>query len=130
MRASDFITESKIGLKWNTKNSSPQNYEVVMVNIESLMDNTNPMQKISLSAQTKADDANIIGDRVSRAKMFWKEGNTMDMSMVGYSEYSNMVEFTDGRHRLVAAYQLGERYAPVLVDKEGVESFKTLVRCL
>lgn len=129
----DPIEESsspKLSLKWDTNNPRPQDYVVKVVNIESLMGNTNPIQKISLSAVTKSDDENIIGDRVSRAKEHWLSGGEMDMSEVGYGEYSKMVEFTDGRHRLIAAYQLGERYAPVLVDKVTVEAFIGLVDTL
>jgi len=126
MRASE-ITETTTSLKWATRNPSPKDYEIVMIDIKALMDNTNRIQKISLSAVTKADDENIIGDRVSRAKQFWLDGGEMRLSMVGYSDYSKMVDFTDGRHRLIAAYQLGERHAPVLADKDGIEEFKALV---
>lgn len=38
------------------------------------------------------------------------------------------VDFTDGRHRLVAAYRLGERTAPVVVLKDQVTELQEILK--
>ena len=95
-------------------------YKLIWVDIEKLMQNTDSMQRISLSARTSKDDGNIIGNRVQRAKEHWKEGGYMNPSNIAWNESSKSINFGDGRHRLVAAYQMGETMAPVFVDVESL----------
>jgi len=66
-------------------------YVLVMANIEDVMNNTNSMQRISLSAKTKADDDNIIGDRVARAGQHWLVKNSGETKIMD-------VEILDGKN--------------------------------
>ncbi len=113
----------------STKNNfDSSNYVLKWVNIEDVMNNTEGMQRISLKARTKADDPNIIGDRVSRAENFWATGGKMNPSELGWNKYTNAINFGDGRHRMLAAFQAGEEYARAFVYKNGFEEVAKRVR--
>lgn len=99
-------------------------YVLVWANIQDIMKNAVPNMALDLDDPTGG--RNRIGQRVSNAKMFWSGGNHMDPSLI-YMRGSK-VDFQDGRHRLVAAYQLGHRYAPVLVNRDGLRAFQRVVR--
>ena len=90
-------------------------HQIVEIDIERLMAATNADQRIDLGAQTKADDGNIIGTRIQGAKDFFAGDVPMDPSSVGIG-VNGGIDFIDGRHRLVAAHQLGRRTAPVVVS--------------
>lgn len=98
--------------------------EVVEVDIERLMENTAADQRIGLAAQTRADDVNVIGDRVTRARAHFGRGDAMNPSIVGVQD--GQVVFMDGRHRLVAAHQMGERTAPVVVPRGEAEALRAI----
>ena len=66
--------------------------------------------------------------QLSMYKEFWANGGYMNPALIGWNDHFQNFNFTDGRHRLVAAYQLGERWAPVLVDKDSVEKVKDLIQ--
>ena len=91
--------------------------EVVEVDIEKLMGLVPKGDRISLSAQK--GDLNVIGDRIQRAKNWFASDEKMELPQVSAfaDDTGEQVSISDGRHRLIAAYQLGEKTAPVLVDK-------------
>ena len=92
-------------------------YTMIEVNIDNLFRKTGTSARLDIRHPTGGK--NSIGQRVAQAKQFWKAGNYMDPPQVSWNGSS--ISFTDGRHRLVAAYQLGAREAPILVPTEYVE---------
>lgn len=99
-------------------------YVLVWANIKDIFDHAVP--NMALDVEDPMGGKNRIGQRVPNAKMFWAGGGHMDPSLI-YMRGSK-VDFVDGRHRLVAAYQLGHRFAPVLVPKEVLPAFQSVVR--
>lgn len=97
---------------------------IVYINIREVFDNTEEDFRLDVDDPTGGPMS--IGNRVEKAKQFFKVGY-MDLSEIGYSSYNNAIVFTDGRHRLVAAYQLGERYAPIIVPKSHIGAIKGMV---
>lgn len=65
-----------------------------------------------------------IKGRIPRAKQHWADKGFMDPSSINYNERTDTFGFTDGRHRLVAAYQMGERKAPVVIPSKYVDVAK------
>ena len=108
------------------KNKVYDDYELLWVNIEDVFANTE--RDFTLDVKDPKGGVNAIGDRVQRAKSHWGGGGHMDPSELGVSDYSKKVYFSDGRHRMVAAYQMGQEYAPALVPRGEVEALKNLVR--
>ena len=101
-------------------------YMVVWVDIKDLFDKTYSQQRLNVDDPTGGE--NSIGNRVERAKEFWHKGGYMNPSLVSWNDYCKCFDFSDGRHRLVAAYQMGERWAPIVIDKESTGKLKELVK--
>ena len=99
---------------------------IFWVNIKELMDNADPDFALDLNDPTGGK--NKIGDRVNRAKEHWGKNEFMDPSEIGYNNHYNTIGFGDGRHRLVAAYQLGHQYAPVTMLKDDVPKIGKLIK--
>lgn len=97
---------------------------LVTANIEDIFNAVDSSQHLDLS--DPMGGPNRIGNRVPKAKAHWNGGGHMDPSLLGVR--NGRVYFEDGRHRLVAAYQLGHKYAPVLVPDQDLKAFKKLVR--
>lgn len=97
-------------------------YALVNVDIKRLFDNIEDFQKMDLSSEEGGGKS--MSSRIPKAKEHWKSGGHMDPPIVAYNEWQNEFTFTDGRHRLVAAYQMGHATAPILVPREQVEVFK------
>ena len=116
MRAKDFIIESVI---WNTNVDdmlpSTQFYAkkgvLVRANIHELFQKT--PRKVRLDPNDPTGGKNKIGDRVANAIQHWKQDGVMDPPVI--SILNGQVNFIDGRHRLVAAAQMGETEAPVII---------------
>lgn len=70
---------------------------------------------------------NAIGNRLERAKEHFVSGLPMDYPEVAYSPYKKCISFTNGRHRTLAAFKLGEEFVPMFVFKENLDKFKELV---
>lgn len=101
-------------------------YTLIWANIEDLFKHTESFQKLDINDPRGGE--NSIGDRVSMAKEFWAKGGHMNPALIAWNDYYNKINFGDGRHRLVAAYQLGEKWAPVVVDNESLPKITELVR--
>lgn len=113
------------------KNGTYDNYELMWLNIEDVFSNAHP--SFALDVNDPVGGKNSIKGRVQRAKDHWESGGYMDPSELGYNDSNGAInrgtiDFTDGRHRMVAAYHRGEEYAPALVPKEDVAQIKSLVR--
>lgn len=98
---------------WMNRKINDPHRVVVWVNIRDLFKHTDSDQQMDINDPTGG--RNSIGRRVENAKSHWFRGGYMDPSDI-YVNQDGKVHFTDGRHRLVAAYQLGHRYAPVIID--------------
>lgn len=97
-------------------------YALVNVDIKKLFDNLESFQKIDLSSEEGGGKS--MSTRIPRAKEHWQGGGYMDPPTVGYNEYLDKFTFTDGRHRLVAAYQMGYKTAPIMVPSDQVDAFE------
>lgn len=104
--------------------TDPKN-TILWVNIKDLMHSTDPFQKVDLD--NIEIDKNILSNRVPKAINHFQSGSYMDPSFIHYNEYGNNIVFTDGRHRLIAAFLMGEQYAPVIVNKDDIDKIKELV---
>ena len=100
-------------------------YVMVWVDIRDLFSKTDPGFRLDVDDPRGGPIG--IGNRVQDSKEHWSSGGYMDLAVIGFNSYGNYFGFTNGRHRLVAAYQLGEQWAPVLVDTESVDKLKELV---
>ena len=98
---------------------------IVWVDIEDVFKHTE--SDFTLDVNDPKGGKNSIGDRVSKAKAHFMK-DYMNPSEIGYSSWTKSIVFSDGRHRLVAAYQLGERFAPVIVPNSEIASVKSLVK--
>lgn len=96
---------------------------LIVVNIKDLFNNLNKMQHINIDT-----GEGEIKNRVSGATNHWNSGGSMDPAIVGYSEYSHDFDFLNGRHRLVASYKMGEKWAPIIIQKSQFEFFKKHLR--
>ena len=96
------------------------------INIKELMNNTDPDFALDLNDPTGGK--NSIGNRVERAKNHWNKNEFMDPSEICYNDHYNIIGFGDGRHRLVAAYQLGHQYAPVTMLKDDVPKIGKIIK--
>ena len=117
MRATDFITESNIIWNTNIADMMPQNQSLAKkgvlrrVNIQELFEKTPKNYRLNIADPTGGK--NKIGYRFSRSIQHWQEGGRMDPPIL--SIQNRQVNFLDGRHRLVAAAQLGEIEAPIII---------------
>lgn len=117
MRAKDFIIESNV--VWNTDVAdmlpSTQFYAkkgvLAKANIHELFQKT--PRKVRLNPEDPTGGKNKIGDRVATAIQHWEQNGVMDPSVI--SILNGQVNFIDGRHRLVAAAQMGETEAPIII---------------
>ena len=71
---------------------------------------------------------NAIGDSLNKAKEHFISGEPMDYPEVSYSLYNKTIDFTNGRHRSAAAFQLGCDYVPMFIYKGTLDGFMSLVR--
>jgi hypothetical protein len=120
-------------LNWATRdnaqrkiNFDDKNLVVLNVNIKDVFDNGG--RSFRLDLDDELGGRNAIKDRLPRAKEHFKRGGAMDLPEVGYNEATGTIDFTNGRHRTAAAYQMGYEYIPMFVSKDGLDEFKKLVR--
>lgn len=101
--------------------------DLVWINIKDLYNQTSKNQRLDIN---DPDGGKIgLSGRVQRAKEHWLEDGFMDPSYIVWNRYENVFNFSDGRHRLVAAHQLGEKWAPVIAaNKETAEKLRELVK--
>ena len=104
---------------------NPENV-VLWVDIRDLFANTEQAQRLDVDDPTGGENAK--GGRISRAKQHWMSGEYMDPPLIAYNDYYDSLNFGDGRHRLVAAFQLGHRWAPIIADKESSRIIKQRVK--
>lgn len=134
MRASEFLENVNWAIgknidkatKLGQKEIQDPNNEIIWVDIKDLFSKTGSDQRLDVDDPTGGK--NRIGDRITRAIEHWKNGGYMNPAFVGWNDYFRNIGFTDGRHRLVAAYQMGERWAPIIVDKQSIDKVRELVR--
>ena len=127
------IKESVNEINWSNESNAERpynfeddNYVVLNVKIEDVINNMAEDFKLDLNNSTGGKNA--IGNRLAMAKEHLLKGEPMDYPEVGYSEYTGKIEFTNGRHRTVAAYQLGHDYIPMFIYKDTLEKFKEIVK--
>ena len=131
MKLKQILKEYK--LNWATKdnaqrpyNFDDKNYVILLVNIKDTFDKSHP--GFALDPEDESGGPNAIKDRLPRAKEHFLKGEAMDYPEVAFNIATNTVDYTNGRHRAVAAYQLGKTYIPMFVSKDGLHQFKKNVR--
>ena len=100
-----------------------RNKTVVWARISDVMAHTR--KDYALDLNHSAGGANAIGQRVEKAKQHWAAGGYMDPSEIHVQ--GNSITFVNGRHRLAAAHQLGEKYAPVVVALDELDDLEKIV---
>ena len=85
-------------------------------------------REFALDVNSEDGGRNKIGNRLGWAKEHFSSGYPMDLPEIGYNKRSNTIDFDNGRHRTLAAYQLGSEYIPAFVAKDSIEAIKGLVR--
>lgn len=121
------------GLNWANKDNAqrPQNFDdkeqiILLVNIKDTFDNG--PSGFNLDVDAEDGGSNAIKDRLPKAKEHFQSGKPMDYPEIGFNMSLKTVEYTNGRHRAVAAYQLGKEYVPMFVSKDGLSQLKKVVR--
>ncbi len=119
-------------LNWANEDNAKRNYNyksnnlvMLEVKIEDLMKHTFNNQKLDLNNPNGGENAKP--ERIEKAKEHFSQGNPMDLPEVGCNDSGTAIGFTDGRHRTLAAYQLGADFIPMFVEKENLDSFKKMV---
>ena len=124
----------ELDLNWANANNAeyrPQyerdEYTIVNANVEDVMKHAG--SGFALDPHDETGGKNAIGNRLERAKAHFKAGGPMDLPIVGVTGHSNGATYiSNGRHRMVAAFQLGHEYIPMHIYKSDLENFKKLVR--
>jgi len=123
----------EIDLNWankqnaqNPRNFGDRNYVLLNCNIEDVFNNGSGDFK--LDPHDNLGGKNGIGQRAPNAKAHFQSGGAMDPPEVGYNPYQKTVDFTNGRHRAVAAFQLGHEYIPMFVSTSNIDKFKQIIR--
>lgn len=126
------IVDYKQEINWSNQenaerpyNFNDDSYVVLNVKIEDVINNMDKDFKLELN--DSSGGKNAIGNRLKMAKEHFIKGEPMDLPEVGYNKYTGKIDFTNGRHRTVAAYQLGHEYIPMFISKDSIEQFKGLV---
>ena len=124
----------KFDINWSdTTNAEPLNLEYldnekfteIQVHVGDALNNMRPSFALDI---TKEDGGkNAISGRLDRAKEHFMSGEAMDHPVVSLNVF-DQVEFTNGRHRTLAANQLGCEYIPMLVQNDNLEDFKKIIR--
>ena len=122
-----------IKLNWANKENSqrPSNFDsedYIILNVNVLDIMTNSENDFKLDPYDAVGGKNSIGNRLPYALEHFVDGRPMDFSEAYYSPYKKKVGFDNGRHRAVAAFQLGHDYIPMFVFKENIDKFKEMVR--
>jgi hypothetical protein len=127
------ILNKDLKLNWATEDNAerPNNftrpeYQVLQVNIKDLFANMD--DDFTLDIQDSSGGKNAIGDRVKKAVDHFKAGEPMDYSEVSYSQYTKKINVDNGRHRALAAFQLGKEYIPMFIYKKNIDMFKKIVK--
>ena len=127
-----FKLKEEVALNWANENNAKRNYNyksnnlvMLEVKIEDLMKHTFNNQKLDLDNPNGGKNAKP--ERIQKAKEYFSQGNPMDLPEVGCNDSGTAIGFTDGRHRTLAAYQLGAEFIPMFVEKENLENFKKMV---
>lgn len=130
MQAKEFIETPEVVWNINIEDMEPRvaNHMrigiLIRVNIHELFSKT--PKSYRLDPDDPSGGKNKVGDRVDRAIQYWKDGGRMDPPIIGV--HNRRVNFLDGRHRLVAAVQLGEAEAPVIfVPADNFQEAKELL---
>jgi hypothetical protein len=125
-----FISEQ---LSWATRDNAerPNNYDrddykLLTVNVADVFAHVD--SEFALDLQSDTGGKNAIGNRLDRAKKHFSSGKPMDPPEVALNSRNNKIEFSNGRHRAVAAHQLGHKYIPMFVYTVGIDQFKKLVK--
>lgn len=126
------IVDYKQEINWSNQenaerpyNFNDDSYVVLNVKIEDVINNMDKDFKLELN--DSSGGKNAIGNRLKMAKEHFIKGEPMDLPEVGYNKYTGKIDFTNGRHRTVAAYQLGHEYIPMFISKDSIKQFKGLV---
>ena len=100
---------------------------LIWVDIRELYDYTWQSQRLDIDHPEGGPIG--ISNKIQRVKDHWQEGGYVDPSYLVWDRNEKAFVFVDGRHRLVAAYQLGEKWAPIIAaNQETVDMIRDLVK--
>jgi len=105
-------------------NFNSEDYLLININISDVFHNMSKEDSLSLTENNGGNNA--IGNRLKNAKEHILGGQPMDYPELGYSEANYNINYTNGRHRTLACYQLGLEYIPAFVYKKILKNLKRL----
>jgi len=133
----DFLlTES---INWAVKNNKPDPdklensrladsdyYALVFLNLEKVMRNVdaNPETGMGLDITKPDGGKNAKSFRLSRVRSHISSKGYLDPPIISYNDYTNFIDFENGRHRTFVAYQMGEKIIPFFVPKRQKSYFE------
>lgn len=101
-------------------------FVLIQANIADCFEHSSEDYKLDVNS---ADGGkNAIGNRLERAKEHFMSKEPMDYPIVEFNFITEEVSFTNGRHRSLAASHMGCEYIPMLVYKDSLDYFKSVVR--
>lgn len=106
-------------------NFHSEDYVILNVSVKDCFKHMHYSMVLDLDSENGGDNA--IGNRLERAKEHLLSGNPMDYPEIGANDRNDVIDFTNGRHRSMAAYKLGEEFIPMFVYKPTLDKFKRLV---
>jgi len=98
---------------------------LIWANINDIFNHTSQWQRLPIGDPSGGETGKA--RRISCAQEHWTSGGYMNPSLI-HVVNGKYLEFTDGRHRLIAADLMGHTYALVLTDKSTIEQFKEMVK--
>ena len=109
-------------------------YTIVWLNIEKVMNAVSQERGTKLDIHSPTGGSNANKNRIERAKKHWKSGGFMDPPKITFAydfELGDVspkagISIDNGRHRIVVAYQSGEKKIPFSVPKEQASEMKKL----
>lgn len=106
---------------WALRQMKDRDHHVVWLNIRQAFGKTD--DDFRLDPDHPTGGPNSIGRRVAQAKEFWGSGGHMNPSELSVKA-NGSIFWGDGRHRMVAAVQMGEEFGPVVMDTESLRNLK------
>lgn len=114
-------------LSWNTNGKrydAPADYVLVQVRPDELWKHIHPNWLV-----TNKSPENHIGDRFNRAVKHFNDNQPMDPPVITTNDYDKQypLDVDNGRHRIAAAVQLGQKWIPVYVHPDQVEKIRKII---
>ena len=129
----------KISVKWAcginkrflTKSAprSANGYRVFYIDLNQLihLGNFGEMDGVELAPHHLFTGGEKRDYRVAKVLYHWSNDGYIDPPEIYPSNRSQKISFTDGRHRTIAAFHIGEKQIPVLIHKSFIQEMSRII---